>query len=162
MQSLAYAVKIEAALREFLETDRPTMPASLQPVVDDLAGLQSRLELILDKATGCLDPASLPTADFAALVTPQPTVLTMKDLPDDDNAVAAAVLVLWMLSGALEKIAQYYSQAAANSAHPALQAFCRSLAEVKKISLRRLDGSLRILYNRIWERIGFAPYTLVK
>lgn len=162
MKSLVYAVKMEAALREFLENSRPALPTSLLPLLDDLSRIESQLELILDKAAGCTDPVRLPAVDFSALIGPQPSTLAPKELPDDDNAMASIVLVLWMLSGTLEKMAQYYTQAAGNSAHPALQAFCRSLAEVKKISHRRLDGLLRILYNRIWERVGFAPYTLVK
>lgn len=162
MQSLAYAVKMEAALREFLENNRLVWPVFLLPIIDDLTNLQSQLELILDKAASCADPARLPAADFTVLTGPQSGAMLRNDVPDDDNTIAAATLVLWMLSGTLEKMAQYYSQAAANSAHPVQQLFCRSLMEVKKISHRRVDGLLRILYNRIWQGVGFAPYVLVK
>lgn len=162
MQGLAYAVKMEAALRQFLENNRLVWPAFLLPIIDDLTNLQSQLELILDKAASCADPARLPAVNFTALTGPQSVATFSNNVPDDDNTIAAAILVLWMLSGSLERMAQYYSQAAANSAHPTQQLFCRSLTEVKKISHRRVDGLLRVLYNRVWQRVGFAPYVLVK
>jgi hypothetical protein len=70
--------------------------------------------------------------------------------------------VYWSLYTAIDKAAQFYQQAAVNSAHPQSRLFFSSLSQVKKILRRRLDGIIHIYYNHFWGELGFAPFILGK
>ncbi len=69
---------------------------------------------------------------------------------------------IWMMYGLIEKSAQFYQQAANNSAYPSTRLFFNSLFQVRSTVRRRIGGILRILYNITWEEIGFAPFQLGK
>jgi hypothetical protein len=70
------------------------------------------------------------------------------------------LVALWAIYAALDKSAQFYRQAVLNTPYPLPRLFWGSLAEIKTMMRRRVDGLLRVMYNGIWEQIGFAPFAL--
>ncbi len=74
----------------------------------------------------------------------------------------AGLGVYWSLYTVIDKAAQFYQQAAVNSAHPQARLFFSSLSQVKKMLRRRLDGIIHIYYNHFWGELGFAPFMLGK
>lgn len=69
---------------------------------------------------------------------------------------------IWMIYALIERSGQFYQQAANNSAYPSTKLFLSSLFQVRNIIRRRIGSILRVLYNNVWEEIGFAPFLLGK
>lgn len=67
------------------------------------------------------------------------------------------LFIYWKINALIEKNAQFYQQAALNSPYPSEKIFFSSLAEIKYILKRRIQGVLQIMYNHIWGEIGFNP-----
>ncbi|QDR80651.1 hypothetical protein [Sporomusa termitida] len=87
---------------------------------------------------------------------------THRDKPATDSVNLPALTALWSVYTLFDRSAQYYQQAAANSAHPATRLFFHSLAETKKMMRRRLAGIIQSLLNHYWGQLGFAPFMLGK
>ncbi|MCE5285464.1 MAG: hypothetical protein LLG02_06425 [Pelosinus sp.] len=73
-----------------------------------------------------------------------------------------SLILFWMLYALIERTAQYYQQAAANSAYPDQRQFFNSLSQCKLLLKKRIDSIMRIMYNHAWAEVGFAPFMLGK
>jgi hypothetical protein len=118
------------------------------------------LELVKQADTINIDLENYPKID-AEKILGEANILIQK-MPEEFSDTHKNICVLWMVYALIEKSAQYYRQAALNSFHPALKIFMGSLCEVKDILRVRTAACVRIGYNDIWGKIGFAPFVLGK
>lgn len=165
MKVLRFAAALEAQIRQEVEVVMAQAPAELQPLVTAVGSFQAGLELLLDRAQGTdVDTGRYPEVNAAALLGAdevwREAAARLAD-PGPGKTVPG-LASLWYLHALTAKSGEYYHQAALNSAHPATRLFFSSLAEVKAMLRRRLDGVLRALYNAAWAEVGFAPFMLGK
>ncbi len=164
MKVFQFAAVLEAQIRQEVEVVVAQSPPGLQAVVTAVGAFQAGIELLVDRAQYVdVDSGRYPEVNAAALLGPDSVwqEATAK-LGASDEATVVGLASLWFLIVLTEKSGQYYQQAALNSAHPATRLFFSSLAEVKGMLRRRLDGLLRQLYNAAWTQVGFAPFVLGK
>ncbi|MBP1764450.1 MAG: hypothetical protein H6Q65_1508 [Firmicutes bacterium] len=116
------------------------------------------LENLSEAAIVNVDTANYPSleaslinenTEWNEMVENLPSLKTTEDL-----------VLLWSIYAAFDKLEQFYRQAALNSPHPLTRAYFQSLSENKMLFRRRIGGFLRILYNDVWGKIGFAPFVL--
>lgn len=159
-----FAARLEAQVRLEGEALSAQAPAELKPVLDAFGKFQAEFELMLDRAQYTdVDTGRYPAVDSDVLLGPDSGwQVSAGRLGAAGDGAVPGLTVLWMLHTMAEKTGQFYQQAAANSAHPATRLFLGSLAEVKGMLRRRLDGQLRVLYNAAWGEVGFAPFMLGK
>ena len=62
----------------------------------------------------------------------------------------------------LDKNTQFYQQASKHSMQPQVRLFFGSVAELKLMLRRRIDGVERVVANQVWKSVGFAPGLLGK
>lgn len=164
MKTLQFAAGLEAQIRQETEAVVAQAPAGLQDVVAAVGKFQAEFELLLDRAQYVdVDTGRYPEVNAAALLGPDGVWQeATARLGTAGEATVPVLASLWFLHTLTEKSGQFYQQAALNSAHPATRLFLASLAEVKTMLRRRLDGLLRQLYNAAWSEVGFAPFVLGK
>ena len=162
MQVLRFAASLEAQIRQEVEVVMAQSPAGLQTLVTAVGHFQAEIELLLDRAQGTdVDTGRYPEVNAAALLGPD-SVWQEAAAGVARESTVGALASLWFLHTLTERSGQFYQQAALNSAHPSTRLFFASLAEVKAMLRRRLDGVLRALYNEAWAEVGFAPFLLGK
>ncbi len=164
MQVFQFAAILEAQIRQEVEVVMAQSPPELQTVVTAVGTFQAGIELLVDRAQYVdVDSGRYPEVSAAELLGPDSVwqEATAK-LGTSGESTVVGLASLWFLIVLTEKSGQYYQQAALNSAHPATRLFFSSLAEVKGMLRRRLDGLLRQLYNAAWTQVGFAPFVLGK
>lgn len=164
MQVLRFAASLEAQIRQEVEVVMAQSPPGLQALVTAVGHFQAEIELLLDRAQGTdIDTGRYPEVNAAALLGPdsvwQEAAASVTEATDSPVVGLAS---MWFLHTLTERSGQFYQQAALNSAHPSTRLFFASLAEVKTMLRRRLDGVLRALYNSAWAEVGFAPFLLGK
>ena len=76
--------------------------------------------------------------------------------------VAIDIAALWSLYAMLDKMGQYYLQAAKQVNLPQQRLLFSSLAELKQKLRRRIGAVEQILSNQIWKEVGFPPGLLGK
>ncbi len=164
MKMFQFAASLEAQIRQEVEDATGQAPPELQPVVAAVGRFEAEFELLLDRAQYVdVDTGRYPEVDAAALLgTNGVWEEAASRLRPFGETTVPALAALWLLHTLTERSGQYYQQAALNSAHPAVKLFFASLAEVKAMLRRRLDGLLRQLYNAAWAEVGFAPFVLGK
>jgi hypothetical protein len=164
MKMFRFAAGLEAQIRQETEAVTAQAPPELQAVVLAVCRFEAEFELLLDRAQYVdVDTGSYPEVNAAALLGDGSVWEDAKArLGTYGEPTVPALAVLWFLHTLTERSGQYYQQAALNSAHPAAKLFFASLAEVKAMLRRRLDGLLRQLYNGAWAEVGFAPFVLGK
>ncbi len=164
MQVFQFAAILEAQIRQEVEVVMAQSPPELQAVVGAVGTFQAGIELLVDRAQYVdVDSGSYPDVNAAALLGPDSVWQeAAARLGTSGESTVVGLASLWFLIVLTEKSGQYYQQAALNSAHPATRLFFSSLAEVKSMLRRRLDGLLRQLYNAAWTQVGFAPFVLGK
>lgn len=72
-----------------------------------------------------------------------------------DAAQLVALLSVRDLYGDMQ---EFYTQSAANVAHPLSKIFLQSLSEVKKLQQLKLSMLSATYQNKLWERLGYAPF----
>jgi hypothetical protein len=164
MKVFQFAANLEAQIRQEVEVVMAQSPPELQAVVTAVGAFQAGIELLVDRAQYVdVDSGRYPEVNAAALLGPDGVWQeATASLGDWRESTVVGLASLWFLIVLTEKSGQYYQQAALNSAHPATRLFFSSLAEVKGMLRRRLDGLLRQLYNAAWTQVGFAPFVLGK
>jgi len=163
LKTFIFAARLEGQVRREVEALSARAPAEPQAVVGAVAGFQAEFELLVDRAQGAdIDRGRFPPVDAGALLGPD----NVWQEADGGRTAAAAgeagLTALWLLYALMDRSGQFYQQAANNSAHPAARLFWGSLAEVKGMMRRRLDGVLRGFYNAAWTEVGYAPFVMGK
>lgn len=164
MDSIKFAVALEASIRQEFEQAISRAPEELVPLLQLLTNVQTQFELILDRAQGTrTDLLQYPAVDTQILLGSDAVWRQVtNDFAKTADKSTADLILLWSVFSLIEKSGQFYQQAVMNSAHPTTRLFIGSLVEVKAILRRRVDAVLRVMYNEVWGTVGFAPFTLGK
>ncbi len=56
-------------------------------------------------------------------------------------------------------LSNFYTQAAANIAHPLSKIFLQSLSEIKKLQSLKMDMLKRTQQNLLWGQLGYSPFS---
>jgi hypothetical protein len=161
MRPFEFANSLETVLLRQLESFSGDVSPELQPLLRSLQNSQATfLECLTLAAAVNVD--SEPYPSVAVTILPGSDTVWQKQTAEFATAAKSSqdLVALWAIYTALDKTAQFYRQAALNTPHPLTRLFWGSLAETKSLMRRRVDGVLRIMYNNIWEQIGFAPFVL--
>lgn len=161
MLPIQFAIEIETAIiNQVTMLDAPADIASLISLIEQ--SQKASLELLAVANTVNIDIAAYPEVNESELLGSD-TVWQQLTLPKEvTNASLQMLITLWQLSIEIDKTAQFYQQAATNSAHPQSRLFFNSLSHVKRILLRRLNGIIQMYCNYYWGELGFAPFMLGK
>lgn len=162
MESIKIARELETALQRQLDLFSGVSSPYLQPVLRYLLDIQLEFADNLSAAESInVDLAEYPPfgnrlCDIS---------IEWKQFVEDKLLLPTEtgdIVVLWSVHTALDRMEQFYRQAALNSAHPLTRTYFTSFAEAKMLLRRRTDALIRVLYNDMWGKVGFAPFTLRK
>ena len=78
------------------------------------------------------------------------------------DPLAIDIAVLWSVYAMLDKMSQYYHQAARQVNSPQQRLLFSSLAELKQKLRRRVGAVEQIQANQVWKEVGFPPGLLGK
>jgi hypothetical protein len=164
MNSIEFAIIMETSVRQEFENVRREAPAELLPLLNLLLTLQTEYILLLEKAqiiNG--NTGNYPQPDDTALISSE---ADWQELVSAFAAVSPkqplALTTLWMICALSEKSSQFYQQAATNTPYQTTRLFLSSLAQIKNMLKRRINGVMRIMHNDVWGEVGFAPFLLGK
>ena len=161
MLPIQFAIELETAINSQLT--KLSVPADTASIISLIHNCQMNFLELLSAADAInIDTAPYPPVTEAQLLGPDTAWQQLTLHTDTTNASLQVFTTLWPIYMAIDKTAQFYQQAAANSAQPQTRLFFSSLSHVKKILRRRLDGIIQIYYNHYWGEIGFAPFVLGK
>ncbi|MHC1746328.1 MAG: hypothetical protein AB9895_04305 [Negativicutes bacterium] len=162
MEPMKIACELETALQRQLDLFSGASSPYLTPVLHYLIDIQVEV-------AESLSAAEYVNVDLAEYPPPgdrlRNTGADWKKLVEDKLPLPAEtgdIVILWSIYTAIDRMEQFYRQAALNSVHPLTRAYFTSLAEGKMFLRRRTDGLIRVLYNDIWGKVGFAPFALRK
>ena len=161
METFVFASALEKTLLQQMGSLVGNVSPVLQPLLRSLQNFQTEFIGYLTVAAEVnVNVEAYPQVDIA-IFTGNDTVWQKQAVVLASTATTTNDLVaLWAIYAALDKSAQFYRQAVLNTPHPLSRLFWGSLAEIKTMMRRRVDGLLRVMYNGIWEQIGFAPFAL--
>ncbi|WP_371370948.1 hypothetical protein [Sporomusa aerivorans] len=163
MLPIQFALELETIIAGQLAKLIETTPAETAPVLTLLHQSQTEFTKLLTRAqTVDVDSAVYPPVTEAQLLGLDTSWQQINQKLKAGDLSLDGLTAYWSLYTAVDKTAQFYQQAAANSAHPQTQLFFSSLSHVKKILRRRFDGIIHIYYNHLWGELGFAPFILGK
>jgi|GEM_PF-2245435 len=165
MLPIDFSLELETAINKqisLIASSTEEGMAPVWPLVDRFQ--QAFLQLLADAAVVDIDQANYPLVDAVILFGPdaawqQLTKPAPATMPEADMQ---RLVALWSIYALIDKSAQYYQQAAANTAHLATQIFFHSLYESKNILRIRFAGIIQAAYNQYWGKLGFAPFVLGK
>jgi len=162
MESMKIARELETALQRQLDLFSGVSSSYLAPVLRYLLNIQADFAENLTVA----EHVNVDITEYPPFGNSLRSVNTDWKKLVEDNLLSPAetgdIVVLWSIHTALDRMEQFYRQSALNSVHPLTRAYFTSLAEVKMLLRRRMDGLIRVRYNDIWEKVGFAPFSLRK
>jgi len=163
MSTLTFAASMEKSIGINIEKLKDGCSPELCDVLELLAGFQQEYELVLTHAKSLPQEQSPPELEPSRLLGTDENwrKLTGAFLPDTAPN-AQDYTVLWSVHSMLDKNAQFYQQASKQSVQPQLRLFFGSVAELKLMLRRRIDGVERVLANQVWKEVGFAPGLLGK
>lgn len=155
---------IEIAIRQELERQAVQEIPEITPIIKLMIAFQTRFEELLKAViTSRTNKEKLPPIDMLSIIGSEKdwyqAEMTLLATPHN---LPAIVVTLWTICELTEKSGEFYLQISRNTAQPSERLFYNSLAEIKKILKRRLNGILHSIYNEVWGDIGFAPFILKK
>ena len=161
MLPIQFVIELETAIINHLDTI-PTQ-ADIVPIISLILKSQKEfLELISTAKAINVDKAAYPPVDESSLLGKDSDWQQLTVQKEITNANLQMLITLWQIATEIDKTAQFYQQAAANSAHPQTRIFFNSLSHVKRILLRRINGAIQSYCNYYWGELGFAPFVLGK
>ena len=163
MKALHFAAAMEQAIAGNLQQLRGGCSADLTEVMERLITSQQAFLQLLAQATSAENTAGDAAIDVVGMIGSDAdwTELTAKFQPGMDP-LATDVAVLWSVHAMLDKISQFYLQAAQQVESPQQRIFFSNLAEIKQKLRRRVGAVERIQANQVWKEIGFPPGLLGK
>ncbi|MBP2653029.1 MAG: hypothetical protein H6Q73_598 [Firmicutes bacterium] len=164
MKELRFAVVLEASIRHEVEHIAKQASAELQLVLDIVSRFQAEFELLLDRACSIdVSNGKYPEVPVNVLLgSDGEWQQAIKSFTLSGDKSVANLTNLWMIIALIENSRQFYQQALLNCPYPTARIFLSSLAEIKIILRRRIDGVLRGMYNEVWAQVGFAPFVIGK
>lgn len=154
---LQFALKMETLFLEDLIALQGNDSSLIQRIAEPLISLQEQICNLLSMN---IHASIFPIVDLAMQLDEHQWQAIIKELAKTP-ATPDHLHVIWSILMTFDKPAQFYRQLAANSPNPALTIFASSLAEIKKIGSRKIEGILRISVNSTWEQLGFCPFGLI-
>lgn len=161
MLPIQFAIELETAI--ISQLDKVTVTEEVVTIISLIHTCEKNfLELLAAANTINVDMAQYPPVDESNLLGKDLVWQQLTLQQEVTNASLQSLLILWQISIEIDKTAQFYQQAATNSAHPQTRLFFNSLSHVKKILHRRINGIIQIYCNYYWGELGFAPFMLGK
>lgn len=161
IRSLQFALSMEKTLKDEFESQvkNPQVP-EFKPVFELLIQCQTSILQILSQNQN--DISYNNSIEINEQILGTDTNWKIAPTITSDTDASPYLVHLWIVNGLLDKSAQFYRQAASNSAYPQRKLFFNSIAEIKLMQKRRIDSILRSIYNIVWADVGFAPVSLGK
>jgi hypothetical protein len=162
-KSLDFAVAMEQAIVSKLQSLGAGCSAELAALLEQVTRTQQAFVQLLSDAS-CAEPAAQePDLDIAAMIGSDAEWAAITSRFQPGTAPAAIdIAALWSVYSMLDKMAQYYLQAAKQVDLPQQRLFFSSLAEVKQKLRRRVGAVEQIQANQVWKQVGFPPGLLGK
>ncbi len=162
-KSLDFAVAMEQAIAGKLQSLGAGCSAELAALLEQVTRSQQAFVQLLSDAS-CAEPAAQePNLDIAAMIGSDAEWAEITSRFQPGTAPAAIdISALWSVYSMLDKMAQYYLQAAKQVDLPQQRLFFSSLAEIKQKLRRRVGAVEQIQANQVWKQVGFPPGLLGK
>lgn len=164
MDTIGFALELELAIEKTLTEFRPRCTDKLFNMLDMLVASQQEFVNVLTQADVTTPGReSFPVIETVRVVGAEETWrLVTATFRADEQPETSNITVLWSVCACIDRSAQFYAQAAQNSASPQSRLFFGSLAELKQMLRRKVDGILRVNENQVWSVVGFPPGRLSK
>lgn len=166
MNVCQYALVLEGEIQQEVIQRIKNGPNNLLPLIETISTFQNRLTDLLIKTVDQKDSAyHYPDSETIQALVEIIDKDKSKCIISDDitpEAITNIYINLSIITNLVEKSLQFYNQAALNSTYEYEKIFFSSIAEIKKVLKRRLDSTLRVVYNSLWSKIGFAPFMFGK
>lgn len=162
MECLNFAVALEYDIKKQIQNLHASSTCQTQSLLNLLMKLEDGFCDLLTVAQAVKNASSYPEIETDSLVGADSMWDKVEEGILSDTNVTHNLVFMWSIYNLFEKSAQFYQQSMYNSPYPSTRLFFSSLFEVKKMIKRRLDMILRRIYNRVWSKVGFAPFLLGK
>lgn len=155
-------MQLETNLMTELSNQRQILPDSVVPIFDQLIAFQAQVILLLQQVCQTSDRQRFSNFNQNIIIddVAWQTHIGHYAKVINEGDPAQLFIPLWAATAALEKTAIYYRQCMAAAVYPSEKLFASSLAEIKKITARRMESAIRICINHTWEKLGFCPFPL--
>ena len=161
MGTLIFAASMEKSIGANIMKLKDGCSPELCDILELLAGFQREFEALLEQADLLSPGQSPPELDTERLHGTDENWRRLTSAFAADMAPNTQdYAVLWSVHAMLDKNAQFYQQASKQSLQPQFHLFFASIAELKIMLRRRIDGVERVLANQVWKSIGFSPVLL--
>lgn len=162
-KSLDFAVAMEQAIAGKLQAFGVGCSVELTALLERVTRSQQAFVQLLSEAS-CAEPAAKePDFDVAAMIGSDAEWAAITSRFQPGTAPAAIdIAALWSVYSMLDKMAQYYLQAAKQVDSPQQRLLFSSLAEIKQKLRRRVGAVEQIQANQVWKQVGFPPGLLGK
>lgn len=159
-----FSVTLEENIENNLCLLKENCPSELYAILQSICEFESKFLSLLRMAPSVdEDVPNYPDVQIELLIGAEEQWLQLtKEFAQHQPKDLKCLNYLWLVFTLADKSLHFYQQAAQNLPHPVDRLFYRSLAEVKKIFRHRVEGVGRVMYNDVWEKIGFAPATFGK
>lgn len=163
MSTLTFAASMEKGIGANIEKLKPGCSPELCNVLELLSGFQREFELVMVRAQSLSAEQNMPELDTEHLLGSDENWRKLTGaFSVDSPPIAQDYTVLWSVHAMLDKNTQFYQQASKHSMQPQVRLFFGSVAELKLMLRRRIDGVERVVANQVWKSVGFAPGLLGK
>lgn len=157
-KSLDFAAAMEQAIASKLQALGVGCSAELSALLERVTHSQQAFVRLLSEHA-----AKEPDLDVAAMIGSDADWAAITSRFQPGTAPAAIdIAALWSVYSMLDKMAQYYLQAAKQVDSPQQRLLFSSLAEIKQKLRRRVGAVEQIQANQIWKQVGFPPGLLGK
>jgi hypothetical protein len=163
MKVFDYALEMEGSIQYSLNQAQRDAVPEISELLACLIKYQNDFIALLSLATEKVsDLSPFPAVKPETMLNDAQYREIMKQITDRCAELTSDIAVIWSAYSLFERSWQFYQQASYHSVQPAARILFSSLAESKNIVRLRLDHTMRILYNEVWGRVGFAPFVLGK
>jgi hypothetical protein len=163
MDALAFASLMEHSIIDDMEGLRGSCSPELSRAVELLIRFHGEFERLVTTAKMSAKEQTWPELTAAVFVGTDETWREITgSIHPGTVPLAADYTALWCIHALLDKSAQFYQQAARQNIPEQERIFLGSVAELKLILHRRMDGVERVVANQVWKSVGFPPGLLGK
>ena len=160
MEKLEFSRIMERSILGTLQQLSQQSSPDTGKVLNYFIRLETELVVLIDGIG--LNPKVYPVIDADKLLDDADWKTVLECFAGSFEDCLPDLAAMWTLCSLQENASQYYQQAALHSSEPQQKIFYKSLAELRVIAKRRAESANRIIYNMIWNKVGFAPFQLGK
>ena len=159
VNEISFARALEDSVKVYVERELNYNREVIKEVLKLLRKQQSIYEKLLDQVQ--LQLGIFPEVSIEDMMEEKAWTSILEQYSSTkEGDIASDFVVLTALYALIEKTAIYYNQAAFYNPYPAGKHFYSALSHIKHGTRRRVDAIRRVNENKIWEKIGFAPYSV--